>query len=124
MMPKFRAWDKELQCWCPYRIYSLNELGDDVVEFMYVAQEVWFTNKESGNNFILMQSTGLEDKNGVEIFEGDIVEYFHTPAVIERVKGGFAILNTKAYEYTTDLNGHMRILGNIYKNPELMEVME
>ena len=72
----------------------------------------------------LMQSTGLKDTDGVEIYEGDIVEYFHTPAVIQKVKGGFAIVNTGDYEYITNLNGHIRILGNIYENHELMEAVK
>ena len=54
MIPNFRAWDKNLQRWCPYRIYSLEKLGDDVVEFMYVPQGVWYKNEELFDNFVLM----------------------------------------------------------------------
>ena len=110
MIPKFRAWEESaeegLQMW------SWKEMCEvDLGQF--------FNNPK----YELMQSTGLKDKNGVEIFEGDIVEYFHTPAVIQKVKGGFAIVNTGDYEFMTNLKGHIRILGNIYENPDLVEII-
>lgn len=132
MISEFRAWDKKNKRWMTPEIEDNeeSELRLDIWGSLYF-KKPWFE-QDSGtviivageSMFDLSQSTGLQDKNGDDIFEGDIVEYFHTPAIIEKVKGGFAVVNTRDYEYITDLNGHMRILGNIYENPELMEVVD
>lgn len=128
-MTKFRFWYERED------FYPDENFMSDVWQIEYVTDSIIYLNDSftfnpytnvAGSSYskakiYLMQSTGLKDKNGVDIFEGDILEYFHTPAVIQKVKGGFVIVNTMDYEYITNLNGHMRILGNIYKNPELME---
>lgn len=87
----------------------------------------------------LMQSTGLKDKNGKEIFEGDILDfvvYNFYDGSDKRLKGkmiykyaSFILqtLNTKEeYDLFRVLldDEEVEILGNIYENPELMEVGE
>lgn len=129
MTTKFRFWYERED------FYPDENFMSDVWKIEYVTDSIIYFNDSftfnpytnvAGSSYAkakiyLMQSTGLKDKNGVPIFEGDIVEYFHTPAVIQQVKGGFAIVNTSDYEYITNLNGHMRILGNIWEHPELLE---
>lgn len=74
---------------------------------------------------ILMQYTGLKDKNGVEIYEGDILRFTH-----ERKEEGFVNTNAKVeveipkiyYMITNPYNHNFKIIGNIYENPELLEV--
>lgn len=77
----------------------------------------------------LMQSTGLKDKNGVEIYEGDIVhlwggeyaqgfyEYDEKNAIENLIIDGFFIM-----EYLQ--TGNVEVIGNIYENPELLKECE
>lgn len=121
MIPKFRAWDKELKCWCPFRIYSLGKVGEQVIEFMNINQGVWYTNEELNNNFVLMQSTGFKDKNGVEIYERDVVSYTEDwdGFELECVDiASFAMIFAGTADYYTK---NVKVLGNIYENPELLE---
>lgn len=90
------------------------------------------------NNFVLMQYTGLKDKDGKEIYEGDILyhKYTYSPemsfAVYDRdetfvvkipdffLKLGVDIGNSD--EDLQEFVSYMEIKGNIYRNPELLEV--
>ncbi|MUO32495.1 YopX family protein [Enterococcus gallinarum] len=91
----------------------------------------------------IMQSTGLKDKNGVEIFEGDMVKKFSNinkftddfAEDIEPTYGTTSIVRDGACFKTTfkgepslvlDQNGgsmakHMEVVGNVWENPELLE---
>ena len=83
---------------------------------------------------VLMQSTGLFDKNGKEIFEGDIVKYkdgcntFTEEVAYDKNFAVFGVLD--AYvdiifsfgELAEDIDLHsLEVIGNIYENPELLE---
>ncbi|GAB6719081.1 hypothetical protein BOVMAS33_07390 [Streptococcus uberis] len=87
----------------------------------------------SFNDIILMQSTGLFDKNGVEIFEGDVVEYIDGEfsfigKVIKSPLGTYVTgSDNHSFEDFTDettMVSDVSVVGNIYENPDLLESVE
>lgn len=131
MIPRYRAWDSwRKRMSVVDRIYIDTKgvrLYDDFGEY-------WrdFSDVE------LMQSTGLKDKNGKEIFEGDIIKngeavvdvknhptlgFYTTPNGVERSFGD----NTSIRDFNNDVEDFSdvtEIIGNVYENPELLEVTE
>ena len=80
------------------------------------------------------QSTGLFDKNGVEVFEGDVVQFedcyiesdflYINKGIVEWSQGRFTVTNRDSVEMEDLLDGELldvTIIGNIYETPELME---
>ena len=127
MIPKFRAWHIELgrmmsisDMW--FNVDSLGEIGlNDAVMNDYITV--------SPDEIELMQSTGLKDKNGKEIFEGDIVKMATdvysklTYYEVVRHRGGAYRLESKQHGCELWLrHADCEVVGNVYENPELFEV--
>lgn len=71
--------------------------------------------------YALMQYTGLKDKNGVGIYEGDIVHIASSPQEdnkVEYCKGIYMLLPHGLY--LSDWYQSVEVIGNIYENPELV----
>lgn len=128
MIPKFRAWDKDHK----YMEYTDKNLvvcfSDEGVE---VTDHTTFNHScISMEKFELMQSTGLKDKNGTEIYEGDIVQHSEKPnpcfsypfKVIQARTGEWRLDNFRCGTVLAFSNqDELEVLGNIYENPELLE---
>lgn len=71
----------------------------------------------------ILQCSGLRDKNGKLIYEGDIVKQNQTIYSVNWCEGSFCFLNTNYVNFTVDSVAPERqvIIGNIYENPELLE---
>ncbi|HEL1585299.1 TPA: hypothetical protein TXJ06_002078 [Streptococcus suis] len=108
-----------------YRAWFGSEMYDKPVVYDGEFYLDWrdFEDGRTYNGAILMQSTGVLDKNGKEIFEGDVVNIFDEKlSKIYFSEGAFCVdvLNggTPLHVY---LSEHLELIGNIYENPELLE---
>lgn len=134
MIPRFRAWDKDFKT-----MYEADDIMYIDFEEKQICVKTLFFERASRYDFdavVLMQSTGMLDKNWREIFEGDIIainlEGIETPItakVFQNKKIG--ILMFHAFEDNEDvpmvelLEGNsveFAIIGNIWEDPELTEV--
>ncbi|MCO8297246.1 YopX family protein [Tetragenococcus halophilus] len=134
MISKFRAWDKEHEemlypddedkIFFEVTVYGMNTLDmrvdpDEYGGFSYL-------------NTVIMQSTGLYDRNGVEVYEDDIVRCSrgcpHRVIWVKEYGGSF--LGGMPAWYLSGLNegyswtGAEEIIGNSWENPELLEDVE
>lgn len=129
MTPKFRVWDS---------------VEKKFVEHFFITDNGLICNMEKPTSdskllipiekseLILMQSTGLKDKNGKEIFEGDVVRQVRTQpttenetitGVVTMLEGAWLIMNDceQLASYLWSETDENEIIGNIYENPELLE---
>lgn len=128
-VPKFRAWDKLRKIMLP-----VGDL-DTSYKLVYLEEDNGYRCEMDFDEIELMQSTGIRDKNGKEIFEGDIVKFsdcdddvYVTPVVWDKNYACFGVSFGGKYpisfdyleEFYTELKD-IEVVGNIYENPELLE---
>ena len=148
MIPKFRFWYEREDFYrdenymrgvwkIEYITNSKIKLNDDYIFNPYtnVAENIYANTK-----IYLMQSTGLKDKNGVEIFEGDIVKVIDLNYRIEVISEVVWGMDSNVYgnypafaiqDFESESNSfseifdsgcyRIKVIGNIYENQELLE---
>lgn len=120
---KFRAWDKPSKKMIFADEVVIKENGYDCV-FKEEGYRFSVTDELNGE---LMQFTGLHDKNGKEIWEGDIVEWFSQESHddIERyyykVEEPIEFKGGAFYPVCTMPESEYEVIGNIFENPELLK---
>ena len=114
MTPKFRAWDKETK--------TMNGMAEI---YRNRNQEIELHPRDE--NIILMQSTGLFDKNNTEIFEGDIVRVLDSPYTVfyDNERGSYRLKphdDRWNVDYMSNFShgGNFEVVGNIYENKEYL----
>ena len=125
MIPKYRVWDKELQTMLDVSLIDFKK-GVLVGEHWEFGE----TNFMSFDEIVIMQTTGLLDKNGKEIFEGDILgtkDGLLNGVVEYRSDLGMwtnSLIRYNNFERLCTVANSREIIGNIHENPELLEVKE
>lgn len=119
-IPKFRAWDKHIG-----KMFSVGII-DYTIHSVYVKQPNGLYTESDFDEVELMQSTGMVDENGKEVFEGDIVLiYGEKISKVFYSQGSFCvdILNggTPLHAFSSE---QLKVISNVYENPELLEEKE
>ena len=106
----FRALDKDKKVWV---YFSLLEVLSGVIREVDIDKDT------------ISQYTGLKDKNGKEIYEGDIVDGGNTIGEVVFQRGRFMPVYPDgcydSWEANTMDSFEIQVIGNIYENPELIE---
>lgn len=134
MIPKFRVWNRarnEMN----YKVMVGNCDTDDE---NWTCPIIWIEEEKDWLHFddyeCIMQSTGLKDKNGKEIFEGDVVRMrnprdrrqigmFQVVRVANSPMLGLLCkkLTTEVFNLYEHMRNYYEVKGNIYENPEILE---
>jgi len=112
---KFRVWDKKN-----------NRMFNDCFELTKKGYMEWVQLKQASDNLEWMQFTGLSDKNGKDVFEGDLIKWAIGGGIVQEVYWNtkecafyarpFSMDNTESW-----LDSSCEVIGNIHENPELLK---
>lgn len=125
MVLKFRAWDKLGKEMHKVSVIDFSSKGARIIRLAGVQSNGKGDHKRWHSSVELMQSTGFKDVNGVEIYEGDIVQdsYSGEVSFIEFQEGAFYITCSNVTELISGNDDIIEIIGNIFENEELLEAM-
>lgn len=125
MIPRFRAWDKIRKTM--YKVDDIMSIDFGKSEISVKTLFFERTNYYKFDDLVLMQSTGLRDKNGKEIFEGDILDSedgFLAGVVEARQDLGMfvsTLIKYNNFERLCNVASSRKIIGNIREDGELLE---
>ena len=132
-MIKFRVWNEKTESFIDYGDLMLDLKNGKVYSGDVGIPEYTI---DVTNQVILMQYTGCRDKNGLEIFEGDVIKDKYDKAwLVQRYVGAFVITNKipdsdgqeSTYSHFSNVSNHhfyFEVIGNIWEDGELLEVIE
>ena len=133
MTPKFRVWNEKTESFIDYGDLMLDLKNGKAYSGDVGIPEYTI---DVTNQVILMQYTGCRDKNGIEIYEGDVIkDKYDKIWLVQWYVGAFVITNkipdsdgqTTTYSHFSNVSNHhfyFEVIGNMWENPELLEVVE
>lgn len=130
---KFRVWDKENKTWHNPNILEVWEETGNLEPYQYIKTGKLDPIYMPLDNWIIQEYTGVKDKDGKEIYEGDIIEYtyeiyehdFETGNIGEVYfeDGAFIFDRKRGFCYfdSNFLKNTIKVIGNICENAELIK---
>lgn len=123
---KFRGWHTKLQ-----KMFSAEEMAADQLTMLTTGAFINVSGSSQSQSviyprdkFIPLQFTGLKDKNGREIYEGDVIDGWMGKQVVEFNDGQFDPFGAPSHgghEWDNEEASKCEIIGNIHENPELIK---
>jgi len=123
---KFRAWDTDNQCFfVPTYEAHLGNLKDISItlqgDILRRTLEMSAEHVPANKIYILQQYTGLKDRNGKEIYEGDLLgaDWLTHPVAVKWHELGHWVVDGRGWDEHLCTYKDIEVIGNIYKNPEV-----
>jgi uncharacterized phage protein (TIGR01671 family) len=120
---KFRAWDSNKK-----EMFYSDEWWSGSNGFIEIVKiYTGYEDSDEWKNLILMQYTGLKDKNGKEMYEGDIFKYENElfKTIFDSETAGFRNISLDETSSKKFIEAeYMKIIGNIYEHPHLLETLK
>jgi uncharacterized phage protein (TIGR01671 family) len=128
---KFRVWDtKQGKFLVNPKVEFTHETKSWGKEFYLEISEDWFAEDYDPRRYIFLQATGIKDKNGKEIYEGDILRHKQKNSFGKYFENFYSVEWSLLVGYDDpgvgyqlnpeEINDFEEVVGNIYENPELL----